>query len=654
MSSMFYLHSSANHAFALTRKAKQGYSFSGPDLAVSWDAVRIVKYLAPSTDATGNQAEETCPICLDTFTCPRITKCGHCFCLPCLLRHVHTSTAANASKAVKCPCCGLPIHVDDIRPVTIESVLPPKVHSKMKLVKLHRTKECPSPYLPQRGQWKRSSPHTCPNVTDEDAMFARFTYVDPDAFQVLLKINHRDLARYLEELQRVTPQDLEVLFVQMSLERVRTEGKTAWGEIAEEQSLMERYSQSSSGMHQPIPEYLFASNYAHNNAQIDNSLLDDSSGAFLRRHESVGSESEARSRGESFGSEADHTRSRGESMGSEGDARLGRPNRGYSMDSADSDAHHARQQQQQRRRERRLPNLQASVYLEDHASQFYQSPDGQLCYLSKFNMNCLTADFSTHIPQEPVQVETASSNEMRKRNPLPDVVEGKVMEVETLHLTTEMRKRMPFLSHLPFYTDILFVELDLNPILSYETQRQFKKEFEKRKQRRKNKVIAEKKVDRQLQRREEERVNALKARMQRIDPGDEFFQIPEELLVGEDFGPAIGAQSPPSQPQPSPPALNFSAVVHTPSSMAVTEDAFPSLGGGTSTAFPSLGGSAGGTSAQPSWGRGWHATNAAPRAANKVQELSTSPPQNSEGRGKKSKKKEKILLFSNGGQRGGF
>ena len=146
-SSMFHLHSSPDHTFILTRLSKkQGAysSYNGPDEAVMWDRVRAVRYLIPQ-DTANNKADTTCPICLDSFTCVRITKCGHCFCLSCLLRYVHTITASSSSTGVKCPCCGLPVHMDDVRPVILESIQPPKVQRRMKMVKLHRLKTCPAP-----------------------------------------------------------------------------------------------------------------------------------------------------------------------------------------------------------------------------------------------------------------------------------------------------------------------------------------------------------------------------------------------------------------------------------------------------------------------------------------------------------------------------
>ena len=650
-SQMFYLHSSPCHAFSLTRKSKQGYSFTGPDNAVSWEAVRTVKYLAPATDAsTSAESQETCPICLDTFTCARITKCGHCFCLACLMRHIHTSNSCSTSVAVKCPCCALPIHMEDVRPVIIESVQPPHVQTRMKLVKLHRTKDCPAPYLPQRDQWKHAAPHAAPNMSDRDAAFSRFTFVDPAVHQGLLYTNQAELDRYASQLRHGP--DHELLFVQMSQERVKNEITLALQEANEEQSLMDQYSHSQAGVYQPIPEYLFAATY-QNPAECHqhNMALDDQSAGEIRSDDA-----QSRFRVESFGSEIDCERPRAESIGSEGNvaSKLGRLTRGYSIDSADSGGLIERKQ----RSERLLPKLPASLYLEEHASQFYQSVDGQLCFLSKFNMNCLTAEFTTNRPDEPFPMET-TPNERRRHNPLPDELDGIVLEVESLHLTPEIRKKIPVLAHLPFYTDVLFVELDLNRILSNETKQRFKKESEKRKQRRRNKAIAEKRVDQEHMKKEQQRIDDLKSRMQRIDPFDEFFtyELGSEpvSMTGDQFGPAIGvtdiALSPSLRPRVDP-ALNFSAVLHTPSYIAMTQEAFPSLGASTSpnviiaSSLPL-------SQSTPSWGRPVHESNFIPKEET-TEELSSSSPGQPAASGKKSKKKEKILLFSTGGQRGGI
>ena len=565
-SQMFPLHSSPDHTFSLTRKSKQGYSYKGYDTAVSWDAVKAVKYLAPTNDLRSlADNQETCPICLDTFTSARITKCGHCFCLPCLIRHNHTITE-NSAIGVKCPCCGLPMHLDDIRPVIIESVLTPRVQTSMKLVKLHRTRDCPTPYLPRRGEWKRSAPNAIPTMTDHDAKFSRFTYIDPVAYKGLLTTNLADLERYASCLQHGP--DLEILFVQMALEQVKLDVYKASEAMEEEQALMNQFSQSQAGYYQHIPEHLFS--HCHHSQSTD----DGSPNAVASRVRdlSVGSEDEYHS-----------IRTRSESVGSEGNVsgRGGRQTRGYSIDSHDSGSnlkHVARPEQI-------LPTPPASLYLEEHSSHFYQAVDGQLVFLSKFNMKCLATEFTSNPPDQPIPMD-ASPNELRRWKPLPDEIEGRILEVETVHLTPEMRKRTPVFTHLPLYTDILFVELDLNRLLSRETKQSFRKEFENRKQRRKNKAAEEKSIEQVQKRKEKERIDELKSRLQYIDPSDEFFSFQREpvALTGDDFGPSIGAVSPDSNPVADH-GLNFRAIVNAPSSVAMTHDAFPSLGEGN---FPNL------------------------------------------------------------------
>lgn len=90
------------------------------------------------------------------------------------------------------------------------------------------------------------------------------------------------------------------------------------------------------------------------------------------------------------------------------------------------------------------------MYLGEDESAFYQTDDGRLCFLSGFNMNCLCAEFTPHLPED-VSVlfeENLSIYQRRKLSPLPDHVEGRVLEVEHVHLTSELRQRLRFLSHL--------------------------------------------------------------------------------------------------------------------------------------------------------------------------------------------------------------
>lgn len=85
------------------------------DIHLDWD--HILQVVA-STESQGT----SCPICLDTPTAPRMSKCGHIFCLPCLIRYMHSEEEQSRhndkrSKSRSCPLCYDVINLSDIRPV---------------------------------------------------------------------------------------------------------------------------------------------------------------------------------------------------------------------------------------------------------------------------------------------------------------------------------------------------------------------------------------------------------------------------------------------------------------------------------------------------------------------------------------------------------
>ncbi|CAN0452933.1 unnamed protein product, partial [Laminaria digitata] len=49
-----------------------------------------------------------------------------------------------------------------------------------------------------------------------------------------------------------------------------------------------------------------------------------------------------------------------------------------------------------------------------------------------------------------------------------------VLEVETVKLTPEIRRRLPFLGHLPMHCDVTFLEMDMVGIVSEATSSKFR------------------------------------------------------------------------------------------------------------------------------------------------------------------------------------
>jgi hypothetical protein len=397
------------------------------------------------------------------------------------------------------------------------------------------------------------------------------------------------LLRNFQELQGQTDQ---TLYHSLALQQVQTHYQEALEQVVAEMACQERFGQPSAGVAQPHPAHLVAQ------SGVD---------AGLERSASVDSED---------ASHASRQRRRGDSMASQ--------DSGVSYGAA-----------------------AGSMYLGEGETTFYQSEDGRLCFLCSFDMSCLRADFSERPPIPQALIEAKTMAQRRKLTPLPDHVEGKILEVEQVHLTQEKRQRYRFLSHLPLYTDVYLVELSIGHLLSKATKKAFSKDFHRRQQARLKKTRTEQRQDARVQRQEEERIQELKARFQRIDPNDEFFQPvvleAEPSFDGDDFGPSIlaaaggggddmshitTASSPPSQP-----GRSFLQITRQGGGLT---DLLPT----NESAFPALGSSPP-TRAAPTpkpWG---------------AMAKATAVPSGTLGK-KKKKGGNRMELFSSGGQRSGM
>jgi len=85
------------------------------DVHLDWNNVLQILVSAQSQSTN-------CPICLSNPVAPRMAKCGHIFCLPCLIRYMHSTTDANPTpekrpRWKKCPICFDSIYVSETRPV---------------------------------------------------------------------------------------------------------------------------------------------------------------------------------------------------------------------------------------------------------------------------------------------------------------------------------------------------------------------------------------------------------------------------------------------------------------------------------------------------------------------------------------------------------
>ena len=108
-----YIH--ANYRFIVKPHGDYKQQAVNADQHLDWNDVLQILASAVSQEAA-------CPICLSHPVAPRMAKCGHIFCLPCLIRYMHSSDDADPipekkARWKKCPICWDSIYISETRPV---------------------------------------------------------------------------------------------------------------------------------------------------------------------------------------------------------------------------------------------------------------------------------------------------------------------------------------------------------------------------------------------------------------------------------------------------------------------------------------------------------------------------------------------------------
>ncbi|EJT80182.1 hypothetical protein GGTG_00185 [Gaeumannomyces tritici R3-111a-1] len=115
-----YVH--ANYRFVVSPRGDYRKQAADADEHLDW--ADVLQVLASSQSQAG-----TCPICLSEPVAPRMAKCGHIFCLPCLIRFMHSSSddedrprgggpgMDRRQRWKKCPICEDSIYISEVRPV---------------------------------------------------------------------------------------------------------------------------------------------------------------------------------------------------------------------------------------------------------------------------------------------------------------------------------------------------------------------------------------------------------------------------------------------------------------------------------------------------------------------------------------------------------
>ena len=105
----------ANYRFVVDPRGEYRAQAQDADVHLDWN--NVLQIIASSRTQTAS-----CPICLGEPTAPRMGKCGHIFCLPCLIRYMHSEDThghppEKKARWKKCPICWDSIYVSETRPV---------------------------------------------------------------------------------------------------------------------------------------------------------------------------------------------------------------------------------------------------------------------------------------------------------------------------------------------------------------------------------------------------------------------------------------------------------------------------------------------------------------------------------------------------------
>ncbi|KAL9082537.1 MAG: hypothetical protein Q9159_006338 [Coniocarpon cinnabarinum] len=108
-----YVH--ANYRFIVDPRGDYTQQSTDADVYLDWSS--ILQILASPLSQ-----QAACPICLSDPVAPRMAKCGHIFCLHCLIRYMHSSDAGDRfpekkSRWKSCPICWDSMYMSDMRAV---------------------------------------------------------------------------------------------------------------------------------------------------------------------------------------------------------------------------------------------------------------------------------------------------------------------------------------------------------------------------------------------------------------------------------------------------------------------------------------------------------------------------------------------------------
>lgn len=505
----------AQYRFIMNPAGDYTAHFADPDIFFQWQDIlqvivpRASAYASTTTSETSSSHEglTTCPICLSPPIVPRMTKCGHVFCFPCILHYLSLS---NNLKWARCPICFDSVTANQLKGVkwlqdsaslggdgdnaassSLSSSLDdtpettPRTGSFMHM-RLMQRPQITTLALPRSKTWPSDllPPHQAPfHFLPDVYSFAKFMLATPQ-YVIADLSNDLDVLAAERRSMVVMKDELSIVYIDAAEEKLRHQMAKA---AALESPLL---VQTIDKVHKEYED-------------------------IQHRHAHITSRSE-RTDAEPVGvHEAPDAFLATQRLPSFGADRLPDTSRLAGSDPA-TQPNVSSSGRNHRRRNLNPPPPSTQTYY------YYQAASGLPVFLHPLDIKILFSHFNGYVsfPDEiTVRVESAA--------------EGTVND--------DLRKRCKYLAHMPEGADVVFIESDLNGVVGQDGLKNFEGALKMRTARRKEKDKKDERARARAEERDKERMRLL-SRTERAAP-DLTVHSPPALEIEEP-----SAHLPTSQP----------------------------------------------------------------------------------------------------------
>lgn len=446
----------ANYQFVVKDDGDYSIHSVDPDVLVDWDAIELIRVF-------GHEVTP-CPICLEQPIAAKMTRCGHIYCWPCILHYL----ALGEQTWRKCPICYEAVHEKDLKSTRTEKVPSYAVGQTitMQLMK----KERGTIYAMPKSLWEKRE-GIMMRINDDARKCSGMKILTADGGYIKSQIT--DVERSELERKNREAETSEVAFIDSALHHLK----------AREENLMRRHS-SSSSVSEPLPQSEISSPPP---TQVFTPTQNVTQYACAFADEEV-TESWPDVEAETDTS-TDICSDDMAGVDQAGANQAGVDQAGADQAGVESLMPDDALPLEEAAENLEIPHLDGDTPRHiNNAFYFYQAEDGQRIFLHALNARCLVKEYGglEHGPQ---------------------TITAKIVEMESVFMTEELRKRLRYLSHLPLTSEFQVAELDLRPpVISRDTLTCFADDIEYRKRLRQKKMRLEKRWSKKIQDEERRRL----------------------------------------------------------------------------------------------------------------------------------------------------